>query len=88
MPISGTVDSTDKNYLETHCIGMQGTHCISGSSLAVVVATDDRTVFGRIAKLTSQLNTSLTTLQEEILRFILIISPLALCMIVLIVVLW
>lgn len=88
MPVSGTVDSTDNNYLETHCIGMQGTHCISGSGLAVVVATGDRTVFGRIAKLTSQPNTSLTTLQKEILRFVLIICSLALCMIILVVILW
>lgn len=62
MPISGTVESTDDNYLETHRIGLQGTHCISGSGLAVIVATGDRPVFGRIAKLTSQPNTSLTTL--------------------------
>ena len=88
MPISGTVDSTDLNYLETHCIGMQGTHCMSGSGLGVVVATGDRTVFGRIAKLTSQPNTSMTTLQKEILRFVLIICSLALSMIILVIILW
>ncbi|SLM35767.1 h k atpase alpha [Lasallia pustulata] len=88
MPISGTVESTDDNYLETHCIGMQGTHCISGSGLAVVVATGDRTVFGRIAKLTGQPNTSMTTLEKEILRVVLIICSLALSMIILVIILW
>lgn len=41
LPLSGTVNSTDDNYLETKCIGMQGTHCVSGSGLGVVVATGD-----------------------------------------------
>ncbi|EQL33345.1 H+/K+-exchanging ATPase [Blastomyces dermatitidis ATCC 26199] len=31
-PAQGTVDSTDKNYLETRNIGLQGTHCVSGSA--------------------------------------------------------
>ncbi|KAI9810977.1 MAG: hypothetical protein M1827_005708 [Pycnora praestabilis] len=88
LTVSGTVDSTDDNYLETHCIGMQGTHCISGSGLAVCVATGDRTVFGRIAKLTSQPNTALTTLQKEILRFVLLICSLMLSMITLVIILW
>ena len=29
LPVAGTVESTDNKYLETRCIGMQGTHCIS-----------------------------------------------------------
>ena len=44
LPLSGTINSTDDNYLETRCIGMQGTHCISGSAIGVVVATGDKTV--------------------------------------------
>ena len=88
MPISGSVDSTDENYLETRCIGMQGTHCISGSGLGVVVATGDSTVFGQIAKLTSQPNTGMTTLQKEILRFVAIIVSLMLFMIVIVLILW
>lgn len=39
LPLAGTVDSTDENYLETKCIGLQGTHCISGSGIGVVVST-------------------------------------------------
>ncbi|MCJ1247807.1 hypothetical protein MMC30_005022 [Trapelia coarctata] len=50
MPISGSVESTDENYLETRCIGMQGTHYISGSGMGIVVETGDRTVFDQYAK--------------------------------------
>ena len=42
LPLSGSVDSTDDNYLETRCIGLQGTHCISGSGIGVVVATGNK----------------------------------------------
>lgn len=88
IPLSGTVDSTDDNYLETKCIGMQGTHCVSGSALAVVVATGDETVFGRIAKLTNEPKTGMTTLEREILYFvILIVSGMVITMVI-IIILW
>lgn len=87
-PVPATVDATEDNYLETHNIGLQGTHCISGSCLGICVATGDRTVFGRIAKLTSEPSTGMTPLQKEILRFVLIISLFIVCVIVLIIILW
>lgn len=37
VPLAASVDSTDDNYLETRCIGMQGTHCVSGSCTGLVV---------------------------------------------------
>jgi sodium/potassium-transporting ATPase subunit alpha len=37
LPLGALVESTDDNYLETKCIGMQGTHCTSGQGLGVVV---------------------------------------------------
>lgn len=67
---------------------MQGTHCISGSCLGVCVATGDNTVFGRIAKLTSDPKTGMTPLQKEILRFVLIISTFITVVVIIIVVLW
>lgn len=88
LPVSGTVDSTDDNYLETRCIGMQGTHCISGSGIGVIVATADKTVFGRIAKLTNEPKTGLTTLEKEILRFVIIIVAIMLVNIILVIVVW
>lgn len=80
-PLLGSVESTDDNYLETACIGMAGTHCVSGSAWGLVVETGDRTVFGRIAKLTSTPKSGLTPLQKEILIFIGIIVTLMLTMV-------
>lgn len=49
VPLRAAADSMEKNYLETPCIGMAGTHCVSGSALGIVVATGDRSVFGRVS---------------------------------------
>jgi sodium/potassium-transporting ATPase subunit alpha len=87
-PVPATVDATEENYLETHNIGLQGTHCISGSCTGVCVATGDRTVFGRIAKLTSEPKTGMTPLQKEILRFVLIIALFILVVVIFIIILW
>lgn len=88
LPTSGSIECTDPNYLETKNIGLQGTHMVSGSGLAVVVATGDRTVFGRIAKLTNRPKTGLTTLQKDIYTFITIICSLMIFFIVLVLILW
>ena len=88
QPQAGVVDSSEDNYLETGCIGMQGTHCVSGSAVGVVVATGDSTVFGRIAKLTSEPKTGLTPLEKEVLRFVVIIVSIMLTMIVIVIVVW
>lgn len=88
MPLSATVQSTDKNYLETKNIGLQGTHCSSGTVTGVVVATGNRTVFGRIAKLTNEPKKGLTTLEREVLNFVLIICSIMFFMITVVVILW
>ena len=88
MPISTTVDSSDENYLETKCIGLQGTHCMSGTCLGVVVATGPRTVFGRIAKLANEPKQGLTTLEREVLNFVYIICSVMFTMIIVVIVLW
>ncbi|KAI1616233.1 hypothetical protein EDD36DRAFT_129967 [Exophiala viscosa] len=88
LPLAAVVDSTDPNYLETRCIGMQGTHCTSGSGIGIVVSTGDSTVFGHIAKLTSQPSTGRTTLQKEIYRFVIIIVSLMVAMNVIVVAVW
>lgn len=87
-PLTGTVTSTDPNFLETRNIGLQGTHCISGSGLGVVIFTGDNTIFGRIAKLTNEPKTGLTPLEKEVLNFVYIIVGLMLTMIVLLVAVW
>ncbi|TXT12929.1 hypothetical protein VHUM_01330 [Vanrija humicola] len=87
-PITGTVDGTDDNFLETKNIGLQGTLCVSGSGMGVVIQTGDLTVFGRIAKLSSSGAPSMTTLQREIMRFVLIIVGFALAIAILVIILW
>lgn len=48
----------------------------------------DNTVFGRISKLSSKPKAGLTTLEREILRFVLIIASLAVTVAVILVILW
>jgi sodium/potassium-transporting ATPase subunit alpha len=88
VPVSATVNHTDTNYLETRNIGLQGTHCMIGSCTGVVVATGDKTVFGRIAKLTNEPKTKLTTMEKEILYFVAVIVAIMLVWIIIIIILW
>jgi sodium/potassium-transporting ATPase subunit alpha len=88
LPLSGTVHTTDDNFLETRCIGLQGTHCISGSGTGVVLSTADNTVFGRIAKLTNEPKKGLSTLELEVMRFVVIICSIMLSMVVLFIIVW
>jgi len=88
LPLPGTVDSTDENYLETRCIGLQGTHCISGSGTGIVVSTGDSTVFGKIAKMTNAPKTGLTTLEREVINFVIIICSIMFAMIVVVIIVW
>lgn len=88
QPIPGSIENTDLNYLETHNIGMQGTHCISGSAIGVTVSTGDKTVFGKIAKLTNTPKTGMTTLQKEILRFIIIICSIMVFFNIVVIICW
>lgn len=87
-PISGTLESTNTNFLETRCIGLQGTHCISGSAVGVVIGTGDKTVFGRIAKLTNEPKTGFTPLEKDVFNFVIIIFSLMTSMIILCVIVW
>jgi sodium/potassium-transporting ATPase subunit alpha len=87
-PVAGTVDHTDTNYLETHNIGLQGTHCILGSCTGIVVATGDKTVFGRIATLTNEPKIKMTTLEREVLYFVIIIASIMIVMISIVCIIW
>lgn len=56
--------------------------------MGICVATGDNTIFGRIAKLTNQPKTGMTTLQREIFRFVLIISLFIVCVVITVIVVW
>lgn len=62
--ISATPENTDPNFMESRNIAMQGTHVVSGNGVGLVIQTGDRTVFGRIAKLSSSQRGGRTTLQK------------------------
>ncbi|KAF2399720.1 calcium ATPase [Trichodelitschia bisporula] len=87
-PLRGAVNSTEKNFLETPCIGMAGSHCVAGSAMGIVISTGDRSVFGRLAKLTSVPNTALTTLEREIYYFVALIVLIMLTMVVVVCICW
>ncbi|CAG9947487.1 unnamed protein product [Clonostachys rosea f. rosea IK726] len=87
-PVKGIVDSDSDNYLETHCIGLQGTHCVSGTAIGVVVATGNSTVFSQIAKLSSELKPTPTPIEKDISRFVLIISTIMIAWVLIIVAVW
>uniref|UniRef100_A0A2D3UNA7 Related to PMR1-Ca++-transporting P-type ATPase located in Golgi n=1 Tax=Ramularia collo-cygni TaxID=112498 RepID=A0A2D3UNA7_9PEZI len=88
LPLLGSVDSTDDNFLETACIGLAGTHCVSGTAWGLIVETGDRTVFGRIAKLTSTPKEGMTPLQKEIFYFVSLIVCLMLTMVIIVIAIW
>ncbi|KAL4973582.1 hypothetical protein BDW66DRAFT_168478 [Aspergillus desertorum] len=87
-PVLGTVQSTNNNFLETNNIGLQGTYCVSGAALGLVVGTGDQTVFGRIAGLSNGRRTEMTPMQKEILRFVLIIVAFVVAFVLIIVIVW
>ncbi|KAK1753292.1 hypothetical protein QBC47DRAFT_431753 [Echria macrotheca] len=88
VPLAAAVDCTDKNYLETKNMGLQGTHCSSGTCTGIVVATGNHTVFGRIAKLTNEPKKGLTTLEREVLNFVYVIVSIMATMIVVVIIVW
>ncbi|KAJ1658656.1 hypothetical protein IWQ61_002144 [Dispira simplex] len=87
-PIKATVDSTDDNYLESRNIGLMGTLITNGNGRGVVVSTGDKTIMGKIAKVSVTTQPRPTTLQVEISRFVKIIATLALTTAAVVLVVW
>ncbi|KAI8099726.1 uncharacterized protein BX664DRAFT_355122 [Halteromyces radiatus] len=75
--IPGTVDATDDNVLESHNMAMMGTHCLNGQATGVVISIGDKTMMGKIARLSLDDPAKRTILQTEILRFVIIIASLS-----------
>lgn len=87
-PLAAVTEATDQNYLETRNVGFAGTHCTSGSGVGIVVSTGDRTVFGRIAQLTSKEKIERTPLQDEVVRFVVLIVSLMIIMNIVVLGVW
>ncbi|KAI8325729.1 calcium ATPase [Martensiomyces pterosporus] len=69
-PTIGTVSYTNANYLETRNMAMMGINVTQGQCTGVVVATGDRTVLGRINRLTQRKKPERTILQIEVHRLV------------------
>ncbi|KAH3674813.1 hypothetical protein WICMUC_003016 [Wickerhamomyces mucosus] len=89
-PIFATceVEKQGSNYLESSCIGLQGTFCVGGSGYGIVVSIADDTVFGAISKFSAQPKTHFSPLQREILQFVIFICLCIMTIMILIVILW
>uniref|UniRef100_A0A673L6A4 Sodium/potassium-transporting ATPase subunit alpha n=1 Tax=Sinocyclocheilus rhinocerous TaxID=307959 RepID=A0A673L6A4_9TELE len=76
-PQTRSPDCTHDNPLETRNIAFFSTNCVEGTARGIVICTGDRTVMGRIASLTSGLETGKTPIAKEIEHFIHIITGVA-----------
>lgn len=72
-PQSRSCEFTHDNPLETKNIAFFSTNVIEGTARGVVIRTGENTVMGRIANLTSGLDTTSTTLSREMAHFVHII---------------
>lgn len=86
--IAATIDSMEDNYLESRNVVMAGTKCVAGQARAIVTATGDTTVFGRLAKLSSVPKKERTTLEKEIFYFVLTIASLAVTVAIACIIIW
>ncbi|KAG2137472.1 hypothetical protein DEU56DRAFT_756053 [Suillus clintonianus] len=76
--IPGAIDATSDNALETRNLALNSTFVVQGTCNGVVFATGDRTVMGRLVKMSGETKFKLTTIQKEVWYFTKIISCLAL----------
>eukprot|EP00742_Colponemidia_sp_Colp-10_P001616 GILJ01001735.1.p1 GENE.GILJ01001735.1~~GILJ01001735.1.p1 ORF type:complete len:1054 (+),score=155.27 GILJ01001735.1:48-3164(+) len=68
-PIVGTTKCTDPNFLESRNMGFYGSFIIEGQATGVIVEVGDKTVMGKIFRLSTNTNTQTTHLQKEIALF-------------------
>ncbi|KIJ64312.1 hypothetical protein HYDPIDRAFT_90739 [Hydnomerulius pinastri MD-312] len=76
--IPGSLDATADNALETRNLALTSTFVTQGTCHGIVFATGDRTVMGRLVKLSGETKFKLTTIQKEIWFFTKVISGVAL----------
>ncbi|KIM59522.1 hypothetical protein SCLCIDRAFT_1217646 [Scleroderma citrinum Foug A] len=76
--VPGSLDTTADNALETRNLALTSTFVTQGTCHGVVFATGDRTVMGRLVKMSGETKFKLTTIQKEIWFFTKVISSVAL----------
>jgi sodium/potassium-transporting ATPase subunit alpha len=78
--IPGSLDATSDNALETRNLALTSTFVTQGTCNGIVFATGDRTVMGRLVKMSGETKFKLTTIQKEIWFFTKVISSVAFTM--------
>ncbi|KAG1805746.1 hypothetical protein EV424DRAFT_1544281 [Suillus variegatus] len=67
--IPGSLEATSDNALETRNLALTSTFVTQGTCNGIVFATGDRTVMGRLVKLSGETKFKLTTIQKEVWFF-------------------
>ena len=80
IPIGCKLNPQETQFMEATCCALQSTLVVAGSGTGVVVLTGSKTVFGTIARLSSASDNRRTTPENAILRFIIIISSMAIAL--------
>ncbi|KAG2078536.1 calcium ATPase transmembrane domain M-containing protein [Suillus decipiens] len=78
--IPGSLDATSDNALETRNLALTSTFVTQGTCNGIVFATGDRTVMGRLVKMSGETKFKLTTIQKEVWFFTKVISTVAFSM--------
>ncbi|KAG0699620.1 hypothetical protein DFH29DRAFT_936038 [Suillus ampliporus] len=78
--VPGSLDATSDNALETRNLALTSTFVTQGTCNGVVFATGDRTVMGRLVRMSGETKFKLTTIQKEIWFFTKVISSVAFTM--------
>ena len=86
--VEGIVDDYEANFFESRNVALMGTYVTNGHGRGVVILTGDRTVMGRINKLTSTTKATRTLIQKEIDRFVYIVIFLTLVLALSILFVW
>jgi sodium/potassium-transporting ATPase subunit alpha len=81
QPQRRAADATDNgHWLDTPNLVFAGTTVLSGHGRAVIMATGMRTEFGKIARLTTTVESSLSPLQQEIITVTRVVAAISLAM--------
>ncbi|KAF7305091.1 Calcium ATPase transmembrane domain M-containing protein [Mycena kentingensis (nom. inval.)] len=86
--ISGSIEATSDNALETRNLALTSTFVVQGSCTGVVFAIGDKTIMGRIVSMSGTEKFKLTSVQKEVWFFTKIVSGIALSFFILSIIIW
>ena len=86
--IESSVNCTDKIYTESKNIAFMTTLITNGQGKGVVVEVGDKTMIGKIAKLTTETKNRETSLQKEIKRFVIFVVAIAISTVIVLLIVW